>query len=44
MAEQAVAFSEKLLSDNKRQVEVGTLAPIEVVRAGNPRWLPTSRT
>ncbi len=33
VAEQAVAFSEKLLSDNKRQVEVGTLAPIEVVRA-----------
>jgi outer membrane protein TolC len=33
VAEQALAFSEKLLSDNKRQVEVGTLAPIEVVRA-----------
>jgi outer membrane protein TolC len=33
VAEQALAFSEKLLSDNKRQVEIGTLAPIEVVRA-----------
>ena len=30
---QALAYSEKLLSDNKRQVEIGTLAPIEVVRA-----------
>ncbi|MGD0458986.1 MAG: TolC family protein [Terriglobia bacterium] len=33
VAGQALAFSEKLLSDNKRQVEIGTLAPIEVVRA-----------
>ena len=33
VAEQALAFSEKLLADNKRQVEIGTLAPIEVVRA-----------
>ncbi len=33
VAEQALAYSEKLLSDNRRQVEVGTLAPIEVVRA-----------
>jgi outer membrane protein TolC len=33
VAEQALAYSEKLLSDNKRQVEIGTLAPIEVVRA-----------
>jgi outer membrane protein TolC len=33
VAEKALAFSEKLLSDNKRQVEIGTLAPIEVVRA-----------
>ncbi len=31
--EQAVAFSQKLLDDNKKQVEIGTLAPIEVVRA-----------
>jgi outer membrane protein len=29
----ALALSEKLYNDNKRQVEVGTLAPIEVVRA-----------
>jgi outer membrane protein TolC len=33
VTQQALAFSEKLLSDNKRQVEIGTLAPIEVVRA-----------
>jgi len=33
VAEQALAYSEKLLSDNTRQVEIGTLAPIEVVRA-----------
>jgi outer membrane protein len=33
VAEQAVAYAEKLLADNKRQVEIGTLAPIEVVRA-----------
>jgi outer membrane protein TolC len=31
--EQALAFSQKLLADNKKQVEIGTLAPIEVVRA-----------
>jgi outer membrane protein TolC len=31
--EQALAFSDKLLADNKKQVEIGTLAPIEVVRA-----------
>jgi outer membrane protein TolC len=30
---QAVALAEKLLGDNKKQVEIGTLAPIEVVRA-----------
>ncbi len=29
----SVALAEKLYSDNKRQVEIGTLAPIEVVRA-----------
>jgi outer membrane protein len=28
-----LALNEKLLSDNKRQVEIGTLAPIEVTRA-----------
>lgn len=31
--EQSVALGEKLYNDNKRQVEIGTLAPIEVVRA-----------
>jgi len=31
--QQALRLAEKLYSDNKRQVEVGTLAPIEVVRA-----------
>jgi outer membrane protein TolC len=30
---QALAVSEKLYNDNKKQVEIGTLAPIEVVRA-----------
>jgi outer membrane protein len=30
---QALTLSEKLYSDNKKQVEIGTLAPIEVVRA-----------
>ena len=33
VAGQALGLAEKLLSDNKRQVEIGTLAPIEVVRA-----------
>jgi outer membrane protein TolC len=33
VAQQAVAYAQKLLSDNKKQVEIGTLAPIEVVRA-----------
>jgi outer membrane protein len=33
VAEQSLAYAQKLLSDNKRQVEIGTLAPIEVVRA-----------
>ncbi|MBI4467279.1 MAG: TolC family protein [Acidobacteria bacterium] len=31
--EQSLALAEKLYRDNKRQVEIGTLAPIEVVRA-----------
>ncbi|HEV2176675.1 MAG TPA: TolC family protein [Terriglobia bacterium] len=31
--QEAVNYSAKLLSDNKKQVEIGTLAPIEVVRA-----------
>lgn len=30
---QALALSQKLYNDNKKQVEVGTLAPIEIVRA-----------
>ncbi|MBI3683628.1 MAG: TolC family protein [Acidobacteria bacterium] len=30
---QALQLAEKLLSDNKKQVEIGTLAPIEIVRA-----------
>lgn len=30
---QALTLAEKLLSDNKKQVEIGTLAPIEIVRA-----------
>ncbi|MGH9863634.1 MAG: TolC family protein [Candidatus Acidiferrales bacterium] len=31
--EQSLALAQKLYNDNKRQVEIGTLAPIEVVRA-----------
>ncbi len=31
--ERSVALANKTLSDNKKQVEIGTLAPIEVVRA-----------
>lgn len=31
--QQSLALAEKLYQDNKRQVEIGTLAPIEVVRA-----------
>jgi outer membrane protein TolC len=31
--EEALAFYEKQLADNKKQVEIGTLAPIEVVHA-----------
>jgi outer membrane protein TolC len=31
--QQALALAEKLQSDNQKQVEIGTLAPIEVVRA-----------
>ncbi|MEX2264610.1 MAG: TolC family protein [Bryobacteraceae bacterium] len=30
---QAMALNEKLYEDNKKQVEIGTLAPIEIVRA-----------
>ena len=31
--ERSIALAEKTLSDNKKQVEIGTLAPIEIVRA-----------
>jgi outer membrane protein TolC len=31
--EESIRLAEKTLSDNKKQVEIGTLAPIEVVRA-----------
>ena len=31
--QESVALAEKTLNDNKKQVEIGTLAPIEVVRA-----------
>ncbi len=31
--EQSLAYNERLYSDNKRQVEVGTLAPIAIVQA-----------
>ena len=31
--QQALAYSQKLLDDNKKQVEIGTLAPVEVTRA-----------
>jgi outer membrane protein len=33
VAQEALRYAQKLLEDNKRQVEIGTLAPIEVVRA-----------
>lgn len=33
VAQRSLQVSEKLYNDNKRQVEIGTLAPIEVVRA-----------
>jgi outer membrane protein TolC len=33
VAKQALAYAERQLQDNKKQVEIGTLAPIEVVRA-----------
>src|SRR5207237_9609343 len=31
--QQAVAVSEKLYSDNKKQLEIGTMAPLDVTRA-----------
>jgi outer membrane protein TolC len=33
VAQEAVNYSQHLLDDNKKQVDIGTLAPIEVVRA-----------
>ena len=33
VAQQSLALAEKLYQDNQRQVEIGTLAPLEVVRA-----------
>ena len=33
VAERSLALAQKTLNDNQRQVEIGTLAPIEVVRA-----------
>ncbi len=47
--ERSLALSEKTLSDNKKQVEIGTLAPIEIVRAQstvaqNQQDLITSQT
>ena len=33
VAQQAVMYSQKLLDDNQKQVDVGTLAPVEVTRA-----------
>lgn len=33
VAQEAVNYSQHLLDDNKKQVQIGTLAPIEVVRA-----------
>jgi outer membrane protein len=33
--QEALTFAQKTLSDNKKQVEIGSLAPIEVVRAQN---------
>ena len=32
VAQQTLTYSQKLLDDNKRQVEIGTLAPISVVQ------------
>lgn len=47
--ERSLALSQKTLSDNKKQVEIGTLAPIEIVRAQstvaqNQQDLITSQT
>jgi outer membrane protein len=47
--EEQLTFAQKTLSDNKKQVEIGTLAPIEVVRAqstvaSNQQTLTVART
>jgi len=46
---ESLAFAQKTLSDTKKQVEIGTLAPIEVVRAqstvaGDQRQLTLAQT
>lgn len=46
---QALAYAEKLYNDNRKQVEIGTLAPIEIVRAeaevaNNQQQLTASET
>ena len=35
VAHESLAFAQKTLSDNQKQVQIGSLAPIEVVRAQN---------
>ena len=35
VAQESMAFAQKTLSDNQKQVQIGSLAPIEVVRAQN---------
>jgi len=35
VAQETIAFAQKTLSDNQKQVQIGSLAPIEVVRAQN---------
>ncbi len=35
VANESLAFAQKTLSDNQKQVQIGSLAPIEVVRAEN---------
>jgi outer membrane protein TolC len=35
VAQESIAFAQKTLSDNQKQVQIGSLAPIEVVRAQN---------
>lgn len=33
VAQEAVTYNQKLLADNKRQVQIGTLAPLDVIQA-----------